>query len=202
NVGHPEKALKHAERGVAGCRKFVEESPTDMQDVLVSHLKGLSDCLAAVGRDNEALLAAKEAVLIYAAIPPYTWSPFLIPLRSQEMGANCFRSLSLRLTTFGQLDEALANAEKATGLYRELVSLAPVHQPSLARSLRDVASILWKLGRQDESIEAMEEVVVLMQKVADNETYFLTALIEALDQLSGYLSKRGDTERASAAASE
>ncbi|KAJ7678722.1 hypothetical protein B0H17DRAFT_1206646 [Mycena rosella] len=110
--------------------------------------------------------------------------------------------MSLRLATFGQLEEALSNAEKATELYRELVSLVPRHRPSLAGSLRNLASTLWNVSRRDESVSACEEAVGIMRKVADTETYFLGALIEALNQLAGYLSEKGAADRAAAAKSE
>ncbi|KAJ7791863.1 hypothetical protein B0H13DRAFT_2517751 [Mycena leptocephala] len=84
------------------------------------------------------------------------------------------------------------NTEKATKLYRELVALAPRHLPTLASSLQNLASILWNVGRQEEAIAACEEAVSIMRKVVHPETYLLPALADALDQLVGYLTEKGD----------
>ncbi|KAJ7502524.1 hypothetical protein B0H11DRAFT_1988915, partial [Mycena galericulata] len=130
------------------------------------------------------------------------WGNLLYTTRKQELGGNAFHSLSLRLATSGQLAEGVANAERAIELYRELVSLAPVHLPTLASSLQIFASLLWKKGRRDESIDACEESVDIIRKVSHSETHFLAALGRTLDQLVEYLLEKGDEERASAAASE
>ncbi|KAJ6594569.1 hypothetical protein B0H19DRAFT_1247232 [Mycena capillaripes] len=76
--------------------------------------------------------------------------------------------------------------KKATELYCELVALAPRHLPALASSLRNLASILWCIGRQEE----------------EPETYFLPALAEALDQLAGYFTEKGDDNNTSALTAE
>ncbi|KAJ7855390.1 hypothetical protein B0H13DRAFT_2577882 [Mycena leptocephala] len=104
--------------------------------------------------------------------------------------------------TAGELKEAIANAEKATELYRELVTLAPQHLPTLASSLLNLASILWNVSCREEAIAACEEAVSIMQKVVEMETYFLPALADALDQLAGYLMEKGDIISASAATTE
>jgi tetratricopeptide (TPR) repeat protein len=126
------------------------------------------------------------------------WYDFLYIIRNQELGANAFHSLSLRLTTAGELNEAIVNAEKATKLYRELVALAPRHLPTLASSLQNLASILWSVSHREEAIAACKEAVSIMQKVVEIEMYFLPALADALDQLAGYLTEKGDIVGASA----
>ncbi|KAJ7802883.1 hypothetical protein B0H14DRAFT_3884340 [Mycena olivaceomarginata] len=130
------------------------------------------------------------------------WRHLLYTIRKQELGANAFHTLSLRLTPSGKAQQALQNAEKATELYRELVALAPRHLPTLATSLRNLGSILWDIGSRDKAIAACEEAVGIMRKVSSPETYFLSALAEALEQLTGYLGEKGDVGGASAAAAE
>ncbi|KAJ7806450.1 hypothetical protein B0H13DRAFT_1454112, partial [Mycena leptocephala] len=158
--------------------------------------------LAAVQRNNEALATSYEAVSIYTQNAAQMWDKFRFTIRKQELGANAFHSLSLQLTMAGESNEAIANAEKATELYRELVALAPRHFPTLASSLQNLASILWNIGRREEAIAACDEAVSIMQKVVYPETYFLPALANALDQLAGYLAEKGDINSASAAATE
>ncbi|KAJ6594559.1 hypothetical protein B0H19DRAFT_1366402 [Mycena capillaripes] len=201
--GQLEKALNDAERAVDVCRESLDGGKLDQRIcVLVHALTTLSNCLAAVGRNDKALAVSQEALLIYSRNAPHMWEDFLYTIRKQELGANTFHSLSLRLATSGQLDHALINAEKATELYRELVGLAPRHLPTLASSLRNLASTLWRVDRRDESVAACEEAVGIMRKVVRSETYFLPALAEALDQMTDYLAERGDITGASAAAAE
>ncbi|KAJ6594606.1 hypothetical protein B0H19DRAFT_65968 [Mycena capillaripes] len=171
--------------------------------MLIHALTTLENCLTVVGRNNEALAAAQEAAAIYTQNAPHMWKEgFIYTIRRQELGANAFHSLSLRLATSGDLDQALINAKKATELYRELVGLVPRHLPTLASSLRNLASTLWKVGRQDEAVTACKGAVDILRKVVEPETYFLPALAEALDQLSGYLTEKGDREGASAVTAE
>jgi tetratricopeptide (TPR) repeat protein len=202
-VGQPEKALKDAEQAAAACRKDVDDNEVDQQkSTLVHSLTTLSNCLAAVQRNNEALAISHEAVSIYTQNEGQMWDDFLYTIRKQELGANAFHSLSLRLTTAGEFNEAIVNAKKATKLYRKLVALAPRHLPTLGSSLQNLASILWKVGHQEEAIAACEEAAGMMRKVVDIETYFLPALADALDQLAGYLTEKGDIISASAATTE
>ncbi|KAJ7141075.1 hypothetical protein C8R44DRAFT_762668, partial [Mycena epipterygia] len=106
------------------------------------------------------------------------------------------------MADLGQLEEALSNSQKATELFRTLVSLAPRHLPSLASSLRNFASILWNVGRRDESVAACVEATSIMRDIADTETHFLGALAATLDQLAGCLLEKGDINGASAATAE
>ncbi|KAJ7933985.1 hypothetical protein B0H13DRAFT_1591938, partial [Mycena leptocephala] len=191
-VGQPEKALKDAEQAAAACRKEVDEGEIDEQKCTLIHsLTTLSNCLAAVQRNDEALAISQEAVSIYTQNEGQMWDDFLFTIRKQELGANAFHSLSLQLTTAGELNTAIVNVEKATELYRELVALAPRHLPTLASSLQNLALILQKVGSREEAITACEEAVGIMRKVAEIETYFLPALADALDQLAGYLTEKG-----------
>jgi len=75
--------------------------------------------------------------------------------------------------------------------------LAPRHLPTLASSLQNRASILWNIDRQDKAI-----TVGILRKVVVPETYFLPTLAEALDQLAGSFTQKGDVIAASAALAE
>ncbi|KAJ7282602.1 hypothetical protein C8J57DRAFT_1295809, partial [Mycena rebaudengoi] len=122
----------------------------------------MSDCLAAVGRQEEGLSAAQEAVTTYAG--PWQRGGCPRGYRSQEFTSKAFYTLSLRLATVGKADDALHNAEKAVTEYRELVSRAVHHIPALANGLRHLATRFWDAGRQDESIAALGEAVNLLRE--------------------------------------
>ncbi|KAF8143062.1 hypothetical protein K438DRAFT_1876785 [Mycena galopus ATCC 62051] len=200
HTGHQERALKAAEYAVTACRKEVNDKDMEAQKYLLVHsLTTLSNCLAVVGRNIEALTVAQEAVSIYTENEPHLWEDFLYTIRKQELGGNAFHALSLQLATSGDLEKALLNAEKTGELYCELVRLAPRHLPTLADSLQSRALILWGLGCQDESITICKEAVGIMRKLIDPGTYFLPAMTKALDKLGGYLEEKGDVGSASAA---
>ncbi|KAJ7699286.1 hypothetical protein B0H17DRAFT_306492 [Mycena rosella] len=203
-VGRLENAVRIAERAVATCRSERDdgEDVEQQKHVLVHTLTTLSNCLAAAGRSEEALAAAKDATLIYAVNEPQLWAGLLFTMRREELGGNAFHSLSLRFLTAGKLDDALLNAEKATDLYRKLVSLAPRHLPTLAASLQNLAAISCRLGRIDKSVSISEEAVGIMRQVSKTETYFLLGQVEALDQLACYLSEKGEADGTTTATTE
>jgi tetratricopeptide (TPR) repeat protein len=201
-VGQPETALQDAEQAVAACRKDVDDEVEQQKCTLIHSLTTLSNCLAAVQRNNEALVISHEAVSIYTENAAQMWDGLLYTIRKQELGANAFHSLSLRLMAAGESNKAIVNAEKATKLYRELVTLAPRHLPTLVSSLQNLALILQKAGSRKEAITACKEAIGIMRKVAEIETYFLPALADALDQLAGYLMQKGDIISASAMTTE
>ncbi|KAJ7840434.1 hypothetical protein B0H13DRAFT_2416212 [Mycena leptocephala] len=177
HVGQPEKALMHAEQAAAACQEDVDESKLDEQNCTLIHsLTTFSNCLAAVGRNDEALAISHEAVSIYTQNEGQMWDDFVIPIRKQELGANAFHSLSLQLMAAGELNEAIVKPRKPPNC--------------IASCLQNLASILWNVGCPEEAITACEEAIGIMRKVVEMETYFLPALADALDQLAGYLTEK------------
>jgi tetratricopeptide (TPR) repeat protein len=160
----------------------------------------LTACLAAAGEEDEALEQAKWIVDAHIA-PGIDLLPFLM-IRKEELMANAFHSLSLRLATSGRLEEALSNTQKANELYSDLILLAANHLPSLASGLENIAAILWALGRRGESLAALEEAVSVRRDVSKNAPHFLPGLGNAISQLAGYLLDEGNLEGASTAVSE
>jgi tetratricopeptide (TPR) repeat protein len=96
-ISNGEKALKHAERAVAARRKDIgpNEDVKYQKCILIHSLVTLSNCLATLGRNDEALTAAQEAVSVYTENAPHMWGKFLYTIRKQELGANAFHALSL-----------------------------------------------------------------------------------------------------------
>ncbi|KAK7006021.1 Tetratricopeptide repeat family [Favolaschia claudopus] len=203
-TGRPESALEHAEKAVTACRD-IDLEDADKEEVLCVQIHSLtihSNCLATVGKPSESLESARKAVSLYTEYSESMWKTFIFTIRSQELGGNAFLALSLRLLTADDTEEALSNSRRATALYRELAALAPRHLPTLARSLRHLASVLWLLGHEDEATAASEEAVDILRKVADPKTYLLPLFADTLYELAGYLAKRGDCSGASSAIAE
>ncbi|KAK7006039.1 hypothetical protein R3P38DRAFT_3604514 [Favolaschia claudopus] len=202
HLGHPHKVLENAEKAVEFCRKVKREYADDLEfevpyyeDIVslrIHSLNTLSGCQAAAGKSIEALESAQQAVSLYMRTEQQTEGKMVWILRNQESGGNAFFALSRRLAVSGDSEEALANGQKAIELFRELVKVAPRHLPTLANSLRHLASVLQNLGGQDEAIAACEEAVGIMRLVADAETYFLPDLADALEQLAALLLAQED----------
>ncbi|KAJ7031041.1 hypothetical protein C8F04DRAFT_1365002 [Mycena alexandri] len=180
-------ALQCAETAVLLCREdTLDIDAVDAKGALMYALITLSDCLAAVGRHVDGLSASREAAALakYLNEPLVNW-PSVV--RSSELKANAFHTYSLRLLSLAETKKALSNAENATALYRDLISLAPRHLTLLSLSLRNLASILWSVGRQDEAILACKEAVGITRQAVEREKHFLPVLSDVLDQLSAYL---------------
>ncbi|KAJ7678726.1 hypothetical protein B0H17DRAFT_103007 [Mycena rosella] len=81
HIGQIGKALEDAERAVTGCRPEVANYEDGQKCALVHSLITLSNCLAAAGRNNEALDAAKEAASIYTLNSTNIWGSFRYTIR-------------------------------------------------------------------------------------------------------------------------
>ncbi len=83
-----------------------------------------------------------------------------------------FRAMSLnnlanRLSDLGRREPALAAAEKAAALYRELAAQQPdAFRPDLAMSLNNLANSLSALGRREPALAAAEEAAALYHELA------------------------------------
>ncbi|KAJ7282562.1 hypothetical protein C8J57DRAFT_1295711 [Mycena rebaudengoi] len=196
DIGQIPNALETAEKALIKCRELHLYHPHKLQPwIAVAYaLTTLSNCLAAVGRTDEGLRAAQEAAAIYARLPWRGFCPW--GYRPQDFASKAYHTLSLHLAASGQAEEALLNAEKAVGEYRDLVSLAFLPTLSLASSLRNLASRLWDVGRQEHS------AVGILRQLVTNQSYLLSALCDSLEQLAMYLSEKGDAVGSSVAASE
>ncbi|KAJ6526941.1 hypothetical protein DFH09DRAFT_1414639 [Mycena vulgaris] len=185
-LGQFQAAVEYADKAVAVFRRHPQNTGTaeaeSYKSLLAYGLITLSNCLAAVGRHEEGLVVSQEAANLVLALqrPLMSW-PTVI--RTQELMASALCTLSKRLMTARQAGEALSTAETATDLYCQLVLLAPRSLPSLASSLQNLASILWDVGRQEESIVARQEAVNIAHGIAENEPYFHSYLKEAIDNL-------------------
>ncbi|KAJ7646583.1 hypothetical protein FB45DRAFT_178121 [Roridomyces roridus] len=199
HLGQSQKTFQQVEQViVVGRQRDFEHATERTRYTLIRYLLILADCLARFGRNEDALAAVEEATSFYIENKTDMWRYFFyMPRTLQELGAECFYSLSLRLEATGKLEAALERAEEATKFYREIASLAPVESPSLARSLRHQASILQQLDRRHEGLTACEEAADILRNASKNETPLLSDLEEVLKDLLEY-----KTERAAAVRTE
>ncbi|MEV6032067.1 tetratricopeptide repeat protein [Nonomuraea sp. NPDC052116] len=110
-------------------------------------LSWLSGRLVAVGRVGEAVVAAAEAVEIYAAAPPY---------EAAAGRAEALFSLGACLLLAGEAGSALKPAQEAAARFRILAEEDPGYAAEAARAHHNVACALLELGRLDEAVAAFE----------------------------------------------
>ena len=62
-------------------------------------------------------------------------------------------------------EEALDAIEEAVALYRDLTAIRPdAFRPDLAKSLNNLSSRFFDLGRQEEALDAIEEAVATLRE--------------------------------------
>ncbi|WP_431916144.1 tetratricopeptide repeat protein [Nonomuraea jabiensis] len=114
---------------------------------LAEGLSWLSGRLVAVGRAGEAVVAAAEAVEIYAAAPPY---------EAAAGRAEALFSLGACLLLAGEAGSALKPAQEAAARFRILAEEDPGYAAEAARAHHNVACALLELGRLEEAVAAFE----------------------------------------------
>jgi tetratricopeptide (TPR) repeat protein len=108
------------------------------------------------------LAAVVEERINAAATEAATGEP-----RLRALLANARNNLANRLSDLGRREPALAAAEEAAGLYRELAGQRPdAFRPDLAMSLNNLANRLSALGRREPALAAAEEAVAIRRELA------------------------------------
>ena len=130
--------------------KVDESSRPQLAQILNNH--GVS--LSALGRREEALEAAAEAVALYRQLAAQRPDAFLPDL------AGSLNNQGSMLSALGRREEALEAAAEAVTLYRELAAQRPdAFLPDLAMSLNNQGNRLSALGRREKALEATAEAV-------------------------------------------
>ena len=136
----------------------------------------LSVRLSDLGRREEALAQAEEAVRIYGQLAQQRPDAFLPDL------AMSLNNLANRLSALGRREEALAQAEEAVRIYEQLAQQRPdAFLPDLAMSLNNLANMLSALGRREEALaQAGEAVRIYGQLAQQRPDAFLPDLARSL----------------------
>nr|WP_221382465.1 tetratricopeptide repeat protein [Actinoplanes polyasparticus] len=113
-------------------------------------------------------------------------------------------NLAIRLANIGQRQQALAPAEEATGIYRQLAEAHPdAHLPNLAASLNNLGNRLSELGRREQALAPAEEATGIYRRLAEaHPNAYLPDLATSLNNLGAFLSGLGRREQALAPAEE
>jgi len=154
--------------------------------------------LSSLGRREEALAAAQDAVDFFralAAARPDAFTPDL---------AMALNNSAKMLSDLGQREEALAAAQEAVDMRRAFAAARPdAFAPDLATSLNTLANMLSELGRREEALAAAQEAADMRRALtAACPDVFAPVLATSLSNLTNMLSDLGRREEALLAAQE
>ena len=99
----------------------------------------------------------------------------------------------------GRRQDALAPAEEAVQLYRELAATNPAFLPDLAAALNNLGNRYSEVGRRQDALAPTEEAVQLYREQAATNPAFLPDLARALSNLGNRYSEAGSPDRGEAA---
>ncbi len=196
------RSLNAREERVAELRQRLAQTAHDTDRVAIAARGGwlleLARDSASLGRREEALQAAQEALDIYRRLAqdrPDAFLPYL---------ATSLNNLGNRLSDLGRREEALQAAQEAVAIRRRLAQDRPdAFLPDLAMSLNNLGAMLSDLGRREEALQAAQEAVAIYRRLAqDRPDAFLPDLATSLNNLGNRLSDLGRREEALQAAQE
>ena len=167
----------------ANIARPADSAPEADRATYAARRSSLSRCLAATGRHEEALKAAREATGLYRVLGgqnPAAYTPNL---------AASLNNLALRLAEHGRLDEALQTAQEAVIIRRKLVEHNPAaYTPVLAKSLNNLALHLAEHGRLDEALQTAREATNLFRPLTrHNPAVYTPDLAKSLNNLANQL---------------
>jgi tetratricopeptide (TPR) repeat protein len=168
--------------------------PGGQPPVLAESLTALANRLSDLGRLDDALAAAGEAVRVYEGLAKD--DSVFVP--DVALAASNLASL---LRDVGRYGEALTHAQKALKIRRALVRVSPSYRSDLANSLVTVANLLDDGGRPSEAVDPAREVVEIRQAEASDNPRLTGGLGNALDAMAVFAKQANDDETALAASS-
>jgi tetratricopeptide (TPR) repeat protein len=191
-------SAEHCFREAADLFSAAAGEDPDLRANLAATLNNLANVLSRLGRREEALSKAQEAVRIYEQLAQARPDAFLPDL------AMSLNNLAIRLSDLGQREEALSKAQEAVRIREQLAQARPdAFLPSLAMSLNNLAISLGGLGRREEALAKAQEAVRIYGQLAQaRPDAFLPDLAISLNNLANTLSDLGRREEALAKAQE
>ena len=143
-------------------------------------MNNLGNRLRAVGRREDALSAAEEAVTAFRALAAKASPDAILPDLPFSL-----TNLAARLSELGRFDEALSAIKEAVEIQRTLARLRPdAILPDLAGSLNNMGIVLGKLGRGEEALSVFEEAVEIQRTLTETRPDALPELAKNLTNLA------------------
>ena len=183
------------ERGIAALRELVNRDSEAFLPDLARSLNNLGIRYSEVGRRQEAVAPAEEAVRIRRELAE-TNPAFLPDL------AGSLNNLGICYSEVGRRQEAVAPTKKAVKIYHKLAETNPAFLPDLAGSLNNLGNSYSEVGKQQEAVAPTEEAVTINRKLAETNPAFLPDLARSLNNLGIRYSAVGRRQEAVAPAEE
>ena len=141
-------------------------------------LTRICNVLGNLGRYQEAIEAAEEAVTLYRALAQQRPDAFTPDL------AMTLNNLANRYSDVGRRREAITPAEEAVTLYRALAQQSPdAFTPDLAMALNNLGIRYSDLRRHEQALPPTEESVMLYRELATTNPVFVPDLAMSLTSL-------------------
>lgn len=184
--GRVDEALAVSREAVENSRDLETIGSPGVRDNLSRSLHAFSNCLAKMGREEEALIAIEEAVATWRSWPRKHPMGFGQHQYIAYEDIDLLHNFSIRLVAAGRSEEALSAIEEATSRCRILTSACPVYLPQLPKSLRTLATQLWSFDRREESIAFSKEAIEIWRPMVSTptEAYLAPLYCELLDELA------------------
>jgi tetratricopeptide (TPR) repeat protein len=191
-VGLRERAAPVQDRIAGQLRALAAQRPEAFRPNLAGSLNNRAAMLSELGRPEDALARAEEAVALFRALAAQRPDAFGLDL------AMSLNNLANRLSELDRREGALACAEEAVALHRALAAQHPhAFRANLAGSLSNLAAILSELGRREDALVCAEEAVALYcAPAARRPDAFRPDLAMSLNNLAAILSELGRREDA------
>ena len=186
------------EQRIADKASLAGRDDADSLNLRAMSLNNLANRLSALGRSEEALQAAQDAVDIRRNLAAQRFDVFRPRLSSS------LNNLATKLSDLGRREEALLAAREAVDIRRDLAAQRPdSFQSDLAMSLINLASTLSDLGHREEALQAVRDAVEIYRDLEVQRPEALRpTLAVALYNLATALAALGRFEEALQAAQE
>ncbi|MER7945411.1 tetratricopeptide repeat protein [Streptomyces sp. NPDC094458] len=186
-AGRHAEGLERTQEALETWRSLAAADPQTHETGLAGALTDLGIRLARVGRREEAVAPAQEAVGICrraaeAATPGARTD-------ADDGLATALNELGIRLSEVGRREEAVTAAAEAVALRRRLASTNPaVYEEGLAAALNNLGSFLSRAGHRSETLEIGQEVLAIQRRLtAEDRAAHEPQLATALSNLGIHL---------------
>ena len=170
------------------------EEPLAWLDALIETARGDLGLLGQIeGALPKQTLALRErAVEVDARLAEALRAPAADDMDARAERARVLSNLGVRLGELGRREDALAAADEAVRIYRQLAALRPdAFLPDLAASLNNLGNMLSDLGRREDALAATDEAVrIYRQLAALRPDAFLPDLARSLNNLGSMLDRK------------
>jgi tetratricopeptide (TPR) repeat protein len=176
-----------ADRLVESLRSLAADNPDGYRHACASALDKLTTVLGELGRHNEAMVPAVDAVV--------TWRVLAADARAAHRAGlgGALGALASCLGRLGRIDEALELAEESVAVFRGLGAGSPAtYQAELAAGLASAGRLLAELARHREGAAVGTEAVSIYRGLAEDEpAAYQAGLASSLHHLGTCLFRLG-----------